>query len=112
MSKLPKYLTQAAEAYRKVKDAPTVWGWYMAAKRLAMATLETVAPPGRHLALVKTKLEEACMFAVRAVAVDPANQAAVQLGTECTEAALIGEYERRIRDGQKAIDAAGINHTL
>lgn len=77
-----------------------------------LTSLETVTPPGRHLALVKTKLEEACMFAVRAVAVEPANQAAVQPGAECTEAALIGEYDRRIRDGQKAIDAAGINHVL
>lgn len=77
-----------------------------------LVNIETVAPPGRHLALVKTKLEEACMFAVRAVAVEQSNQAAVQVGSECTEAALIGEYERRLREGQKALDAAGINHTL
>lgn len=32
-------------------------------------------PPGRYLSIVKTKLEEACMFAVKAVSCDPANQA-------------------------------------
>lgn len=31
-------------------------------------------PPGRYLSIVKTKLEEACMFAVKAVSCDPANQ--------------------------------------
>jgi hypothetical protein len=31
-------------------------------------------PEGRHLSIVKTKLEEACMFAVKAVSCDPANQ--------------------------------------
>jgi hypothetical protein len=31
-------------------------------------------PQGRYLSIVKTKLEEACMFAVKAVSCDPANQ--------------------------------------
>lgn len=33
-----------------------------------------VGEGGREMSIVKTKLEEACMFAIRAVAVQPENQ--------------------------------------
>lgn len=49
------------------------------AKQIAMAfdgllaELATLCPAGRELALVTTKLEEACFFAKKAMANDPAN---------------------------------------
>ncbi len=36
--------------------------------------LDHVLPPGRERVLVVTKLQEACYFAKRAIALDPANQ--------------------------------------
>jgi len=38
--------------------------------------IEAMVPPGRERALVVTKLQEACNWAVRAAAVQPANQSA------------------------------------
>ena len=54
----------------------------------ALTAIKQHVKPGRELALVTTKLQEACMWAVRGVAMDPANQHPTQPGTECTEAAL------------------------
>lgn len=39
----------------------------------ALTHLEMIVPPGRPRSIMITKLEEACMFAVRAIAEDPAN---------------------------------------
>lgn len=39
-----------------------------------LTTIEALVPPGRELALVTTKLEEASFFAKRGMAMDPANQ--------------------------------------
>lgn len=36
--------------------------------------VERLVPEGRELSIVKTKLEEACMFAIKGIANDPANQ--------------------------------------
>lgn len=36
--------------------------------------LEKVVPPGRYLAIVKTKLEEACFFAKKGMATQAVNQ--------------------------------------
>lgn len=36
--------------------------------------LETVCAPGREMAIARTKLEEACFFAKKAMAVQPENQ--------------------------------------
>lgn len=41
-----------------------------------LTQLEATIPPGRERALVTTKLQEACTWAVRAVAVQPSHQAA------------------------------------
>jgi len=40
----------------------------------ALTQLLAIVPPGRHLAVTKTKLEEACFFAKKAVAADATNQ--------------------------------------
>lgn len=42
----------------------------------ALTALEACIPPGRGLALVITKLQEASFFAKREMAMDPANQKA------------------------------------
>lgn len=39
-----------------------------------LGALEEMCPTGRELAIVRTKLEEACFFAKKAVANDPINQ--------------------------------------
>lgn len=39
-----------------------------------LTSIEQMIPPGRDLAVVVTKLQEASFFAKRAVAADPANQ--------------------------------------
>ena len=41
----------------------------------ALSNLTALCPAGRELAIVKTKMEEACFFAKKAMANDPSNQA-------------------------------------
>lgn len=45
----------------------------------ALDAIEQLISPGRERALVVTKLQEACFFAKRAIALDPANSAAYSL---------------------------------
>jgi len=54
----------------------------------ALSAIKQHIKPGRELALVTTKMQEACMWAIRGVAMDPANQHTSQPGSEATEASL------------------------
>ena len=54
----------------------------------ALTTIKQHVKPGRELALVTTKMQEACMWAIRGVAMDPANHHPAQPGSEATEAQL------------------------
>ena len=48
----------------------------------ALTAIKQHVKPGRELALVTTKMQEACMWAIRGVAMDPANQHPTQPGSE------------------------------
>ena len=48
----------------------------------ALTDIKQHVKPGRELALVTTKMQEACMWAIRGVAMDPANQHPTQPGSE------------------------------
>lgn len=39
-----------------------------------LSNISTHVPPGREFSIVKTNLEQACFFAKKAIANDPANQ--------------------------------------
>lgn len=47
----------------------------------ALTAIKQHVKPGRELALVTTKMQEACMWAIRGVAMDPANQHPTQPGS-------------------------------
>lgn len=54
----------------------------------ALWAIKQHVKPGRELALATTKMQEACMWAIRGVAMDPANQHPTQPGSEATESQL------------------------
>lgn len=54
-----------------------------------LGTVEANLPPGRERSLVVTKLQEACMWAVRGIAVDPSVQ------RELTTVAVLADEMRR-----------------
>jgi len=65
-------------------------------------------PQGRELAIVRTKLEEACMFAVRGVALAPENRAAHQPGKETSMNATVDSYDSELTAIRVALTSAGI----
>jgi hypothetical protein len=70
--------------------------------------LEELLEPGRELALVRTKLEEAQQFAVRAVAIAPANQATLQPGEMESHDAIIHRYDAEATAARVALSRAGV----
>ncbi len=54
----------------------------------ALESVTAQLGPGRELSIVTTKLQEACMWAIRGLSQLPENKHDRQPGTECTEAAL------------------------
>ena len=54
------------EAAKECHDVGTLFSVFL-------DNLETVCPPGREFALVKTKLQEACYFAKKSIGLEPSN---------------------------------------
>ncbi len=54
------------EAAKKYHDVVTLFSVFL-------DNLETMCPPGREFALVKTKLQEACFFAKKSISLEPSN---------------------------------------
>ena len=54
----------------------------------ALSAIKQHVKPGRELALATTKMQEACMWAIRGLAQKPENRHERQPTSECTEAAL------------------------
>lgn len=73
-----------------------------------MCRMEEDLPPGRELALVRTKLEEACMFALRGVSVAADNQATAQPGQIETYETVINHYDAEMTGARCALTAAGV----
>lgn len=53
----------------------------------ALNQLKEICPESRSFSIVKTKLEEACFFAKKAMASDPTNQKVEPANTDTTEEA-------------------------
>lgn len=73
-----------------------------------LCEVEALLPAGRELAIVRTKLEEACMFAVRGVAVATESQAAVQPGEVESSNAIIDRYDAELTGVRVALTKAGV----
>ena len=73
-----------------------------------LCRIEESMPQGRELAIVRTKLEEACMFAVRGVALAPENRAAHQPGKETSLNAIVDSYASELTAIRVALTKAGI----
>ena len=54
----------------------------------ALESVSTQLGPSRELSIVTTKMQEACMWAIRGLAQKPENRHERQPASECTEAAL------------------------
>ena len=54
----------------------------------ALESVTAQLGPGRELSIVTTKMQEACMWAIRGLSQKLENKHDRQPGTECTEAAL------------------------
>lgn len=73
-----------------------------------LCEVEALLPLGRELAIVRTKLEEACMFAVRGVVVAAENQATQQPGQVKSLNAIIDRYDAEATAARNALTEAGI----
>lgn len=73
-----------------------------------LSRLEEDMPAGRELAIVRTKLEEACMFALRGVALAAENQATAQPGRVESYEATLDHYDAELTGVRVLLTEAGI----
>lgn len=76
-----------------------------------LSRMEEDVPHGRELAIVRTKLEEACMFALRGVALADKNQATIQPGRHESYEALLNRYDAELTGVRVVLTDSGVPET-
>lgn len=73
-----------------------------------LSRLEEEMPASRELAIVRTKLEEACMFALRGVVIAMENRATMQPGQHESYEATLNRYDAELTGVRVLLTQAGI----
>lgn len=67
--------------------------------------VEEHLPPGRHRSMVATKLEEACILAIRGIAQIPENQLTLPSAHETSEGQIISDLQRQLDEARAQLAA-------